>query len=271
MSCWAWRWFVVRLHHSPQERLTVDDAVELALKGNFASSPSRNAPIGSHDVALSRGARLLPGGAPVRGVPALGLPVRHRLHDVRRRLPDEPDAVRGAQDRHQQLRRGGEPAARRASCTPASTTRRSARTPRRATPASRCREAAGGADGAHGLPAVLRGARARADRRLVGGRAGRAGHGRPGAPQGRRHHQRRSPARAGGAGQRAAAADRGAHAQGVVAHRRTCSTPSGCPPTPTSSWSSRRRCWRWSAQPLPDLGAATRDAETKRPEVKQAG
>ena len=55
----------------------------------------------------------------------------------------------------------------------------------------------------------------------------RAGHGRAGAPQGGRDHQRRPPARAGGAGQRAAAADRGARA-GAWSRARTCSTRSAC-------------------------------------------
>lgn len=43
-----------------QERLTVDDAVKLALKGNYRLLTVGKRALGSHDVALSQGARLLP-------------------------------------------------------------------------------------------------------------------------------------------------------------------------------------------------------------------
>jgi len=43
-----------------QERLTVDDAVHLALKGNYRVLTIGKRALGSHDVALSVGARLLP-------------------------------------------------------------------------------------------------------------------------------------------------------------------------------------------------------------------
>ncbi|HEX6836029.1 MAG TPA: hypothetical protein VF334_05620, partial [Polyangia bacterium] len=43
-----------------QERLTVDDAVHLALKGNYRLLTIGKRALGSHDVALSVGARLLP-------------------------------------------------------------------------------------------------------------------------------------------------------------------------------------------------------------------
>ncbi|MCA1664517.1 MAG: TolC family protein [Myxococcales bacterium] len=43
-----------------QERLTVDDAVKLALKGNYRLLTVEKRALGSHDAALSQGARLLP-------------------------------------------------------------------------------------------------------------------------------------------------------------------------------------------------------------------
>ncbi|HEX9100688.1 MAG TPA: hypothetical protein VF997_00725, partial [Polyangia bacterium] len=43
-----------------QERLTVDDAVRLALKGNYRLLVVSKRALGSHDTALSVGARLLP-------------------------------------------------------------------------------------------------------------------------------------------------------------------------------------------------------------------
>jgi outer membrane protein len=43
-----------------QERLTVDDAVKMALKGNYRLLTVEKRALGTHDVALSQGARLLP-------------------------------------------------------------------------------------------------------------------------------------------------------------------------------------------------------------------
>ena len=54
----------------------------------------------SHDIALIAGARLLAVGAPVRGVPALGLPVRHRL----RRPSPAPAADLAGNGRRHDLR-----------------------------------------------------------------------------------------------------------------------------------------------------------------------
>ena len=177
-----------------QERLTVDDAVKLALKGNYRLLTVGKRALGSHDVALSQGARLLPAVRLSEEYQHWDCPFTIDLMSFTGQCQTNPMQKIVRASEHQQLRRRGQPAARR----PFAHRVRLRRAARERQGERRRRQGdrgAGGADGADDLSAVLRGARARGDRRRVGRRAGGSGHGRAGAHQGRRHHQRRSSAR----------------------------------------------------------------------------